>query len=482
MRNSTPFGGDSRPRTLVVDLDGTLLKSDMLYETFWSAVATGCLNLIAALRALLTGKSALKRYLVERSSVDVATLPYNPCVLQLIRDWRSGGGEVALVTATHDSLAKRIATHLGLFDHVQGTTDAVNLKGEHKARFLLDRFPQGFAYAGDSRPDLQVWQASEHAITVNAPRSLRDQVDSLGIAKTHLAERDGLDLKAALLAMRPHQWLKNALIFVPLLAAHKFEGAAVFTALVAFVAFSLIASGIYIINDLFDLRNDRAHPRKRLRPLASGELCLLQGSILSAASLGTGLLLALSINWQFVVIVLFYLALTTYYSLSLKKLVMVDIIVLALLYTTRLLAGGIATMTPLSEWLLIFSLFFFLSLAAIKRQAELLDSEERGAQRTVGRGYITKDLQVIAQFAVTSGLLSILVMALYLKSPEVIARYEQPSILLGACVVLLYWLLRMIMATHRGMMHDDPIVFSARDRTSYLCLALIAVLFIYATQ
>ncbi|MCB1388088.1 MAG: UbiA family prenyltransferase [Rhodobacteraceae bacterium] len=470
---------DTRP-LLVVDLDGTLVRSDMLYESFWSAFSRDWRTPLAALVALAQGKAALKARLAALGAPDPATLPYTPEVLDEIRAWRETGGRVALVTAADQSIADSIARHLDLFDEVHGSDGTTNLKGEAKAAFLRDRYgSQGFTYAGDSTADLAVWHEAAGAITVGLSPALRARVDGLRPGARHLAPPRSL-LPAALRAMRPHQWFKNALIFFPMVAAHDFDASALLPGVLAVVAFSLVASSVYLLNDLLDIASDRAHPRKRLRPLASGALPLRTGMAMVPLILLLGIGVALLLPPLFLLVLGGYYALTVAYSLWFKRKPIIDIALLASLYTMRVIAGGAASGIELSVWLLAFSAFLFFSLAAVKRQAELVDMAQRNVTEAAGRGYRVSDLAVVTQMATASGFVAVLVLMLYLNEPEVLVLYHHPILLWAACLVLLYWVSRMVLVASRGKMDDDPTVFAARDRVSLVSVAIIAALFVAA--
>ncbi|WP_333826924.1 UbiA family prenyltransferase [Pararhodobacter sp.] len=474
-------GEDGREIVLVVDLDGTLIRSDMLLESFWSGFARDWRTPLRAVAGLTQGRAALKARLAACGAPDPATLPYNPAVLAQIRDWRAAGGRVALVTAADQRLAQSVADHLGLFDAVHGSDGTTNLKGPAKAAFLRDTFGAGgFAYIGDHSADLPVWEIAHTALTVGASPALRAQVDALRPGATHLAPPAN-GMPAALRAMRPHQWLKNLLVFLPMIAGHVFTLQTIAQGVLAFIAFGLVASSVYLLNDLLDLSADRAHPRKRARPLASGALPLIRGMAMVPVLLVCGMALALFLGPMFLLVLTGYYALTVAYSLWLKRKILVDICVLATLYTLRVIAGGVATDIPLSVWLLAFAAFFFLSLAAVKRQAELVDAAERGVTNASGRGYQVSDLPFVSQIAVSSGFVAVLVMMLYLNAPEVLARYSSPWLLWGACLVLLYWVARMVLLAHRGQMDDDPVVYATRDPVSRVAIALMAALVIGAT-
>jgi 4-hydroxybenzoate polyprenyltransferase len=283
----------------------------------------------------------------------------------------------------------------------------------------------------------------------------------------------GVRAAAVLAAMRPHQWLKNLLVFLPMFAAHRLDGETFLRSGLAFLAFCLVASSVYILNDLIDLSSDRVHPRKRRRPFASGALPIIAGHWMGPILLAAGAGTALALGGEFALLLGSYYVVTLAYSLVLKRLLVIDICVLAGLYTLRIMAGAAATGINLTVWLLAFAIFFFFSLAAVKRQAELVDSASRGELGASGRGYRVGDLPLISQMATASGYVSVLIMALYVNSPAVRELYQKPSALWGICLVLLFWISRMVMVAHRGRMNDDPVVYAAKDPVSLLCVALI---------
>ena len=461
---------------LTVDLDGTLIRSDMLHETFWSAFSRDWRTPFRALRALFSGKAALKAFLSGASEIDVTRLPYNDAVLDYIKTFRASGGRTILATACNQDIAQDIAGHLTLFDEVHGSDASHNLKGQNKALFLSSRFGEkSFIYIGDAHADLPVWEQASKAITINAGPNLRKSVERINPEFEHLGtpkER----LTTYLKAVRPHQWLKNSLVFAPALAAHQLESATLIQSLIAFFAFSLIASSVYVTNDLLDLNADRAHPRKRQRPFASGAIPIQHGALLALGLFLAGILTAFLLKPVFLLALLTYYVLTSVYSLLLKRKTIIDICTLAGLYTMRIIGGGAATDITLSFWLLAFSIFIFLSLAAIKRQAELVDLKEQGSLQAKGRGYHVDDLPLMTMIVISAGFMAILVLMLYVNSASVIALYPTPSALWGVCCILLYWLARMAFITHRGRMHDDPIIFSIKDKVSQLCFALITAL------
>jgi 4-hydroxybenzoate polyprenyltransferase/phosphoserine phosphatase len=467
--------------TLVVDLDGTLLRSNMLFECFWSALGRDWRTPFLSASALLRGRAALKNYLATSADIDVTTLPYDPEVIAYIEKWRASGGRTALVTATDQSLATRISEHLGVFDEVYGSDGIVNLKGPNKATFLESKFgTRGFAYVGDCGADLKVWKVASRAITANASASVRRQARTVVEHCEDIQSHSG-SLKHYIRALRPHQWAKNSLVFLPVLAAHQFEEMRLLFSVLAFVTFSLIASSVYILNDLLDLKADRAHPRKRSRPFASGNIPIESGTWLFAGLFLAGAAGAIAIGQSFFLVMLGYFVLTLAYSFNLKRRMIADICVLAGLYTLRIVAGAAATETKLSIWLLAFSISFFFALAAVKRQSELVDSISRGKLKPAGRGYHVEDLPIISMIAVSAGYTSVVVLALYVTSPAVVGLYTFPEALWGVCAVLLYWITRAIMFSHRGYMDDDPVVYAMKDKVSLICFVLILVLALAGT-
>jgi 4-hydroxybenzoate polyprenyltransferase len=467
------FVTSNQHNVLVVDLDGALLRSDMLFESFWSAFGKNWRSPFSSILALMKGRASLKRHLVEAASIDATTLPYDQKVLAFIEHWRLNEGRAVLVTASDQSFADQIGLHLGVFDEVHGLDGEQNLKSDVKAQFLDRQYGAGaYAYMGDSAADVPVWKRAAKAITVNASSSLRRDAEGVCANAEHLVTQASSALPY-LKALRPHQWLKNALVFLPMLAAHQLDGGTLLASLLAFICFSVVASSVYVLNDLLDLSADRAHPRKRNRPFASGSIPLSHGTGMAMGLIVIGVLLAALMGTAFLSVILGYLVLTTAYSLHLKRHMAVDICVLAGLYTARIVAGGVATGIELSVWLLAFSTFFFLSLAAVKRQAELIDSAARGQLTASGRSYQVDDLPIISMVAISAGYVSVLVMALYVNSPAVVELYNRPETLWGVSAVLLYWITRTVMIAHRGGMHDDPVVYAAKDRVSQICFLLI---------
>lgn len=453
---------------LVVDLDGTLCRTDTLQEATLALIAQHPAKLLALPGWISKGPAGLKAQIAEHSIIPAETLPLNADVIALIKEARAEGRQTALVSAADHRQVTAIAEATGLFDMVQGSTEGANLKGREKARFLTERYGEGgFDYVGDARADLPVWQVARRAITVGAGEDLQRVVEATNRDTLHIGpsqSRTG----AMIRALRPHQWAKNLLVFLPAMAAHNLS--ALGPAFLGFVAFCLTASAVYVINDLLDLAADRAHPRKRNRPFASGALTGLDGTVMAIGLLAGAMLLAITTGvGLFIGILAIYFVATLTYSLWLKRKLIADILTLAGLYSIRIVAGGIVAAVSLSPWMLAFSMFLFLALAAVKRQAELADlmATDRDGK---GRAYAIEDLPVIRGVAITSGQAAVLVLAFYISSDDVLRLYSAPGLLWLICPLLLYWVLRMVMKTHRGQMTDDPIVFAATDRVSLVVI------------
>ena len=452
-------------RPLCVDLDGTLLRSDVLYESLLALLAQNPLYLFLLPFWLLRGKAAVKRELAKRVTLPPETLPYDERVLELLRT--TPQRPRVLCTASDSLLVEPIAKHLGLFEEVLCSDGERNLAGHRKADVLVERFGEkGFDYVANGGVDLQVWKHAATAIVVNGNASLAAAAAKV-TEVTAVLPRAREGLKTWIKALRLYQWLKNLLVLVPLLTAHRFFDAdAILQAAVAFLAFGLCASGVYVLNDLLDLTPDRMHPRKRLRPFAAGRLPILHGLMAAPLLTLSGFALALACNWKFALVLAGYYVLTLSYSLKLKRIVMIDVVLLAALYTVRIIGGTVAIEAEMSFWLLAFSMFLFLSLALVKRYGELESALNSGKETAIGRGYSVNDLPLIQSLGTSAGYLAVLVFALYINSPDSIELYSRPVLLWLLCPILLYWVSRVWVVTHRGEMHDDPIVFAATDRTS----------------
>jgi 4-hydroxybenzoate polyprenyltransferase len=467
------FGTDgNRKLPLCVDLDGTLVKTDTLVEGVLSLVTTT--KVFGLLPTLLSkGKAGLKDFVAANATFDPATLPYNTSVLAYIRQERTSGRTIVLVTAANIRIAQAVADYLpGVFNEVIASTETENLRGLKKAQALVKRFGEhGFCYMGDHITDLEVWVHSGACIPVHTTRATRNGLLQLGTpVETLLPDERINKVRAIAKALRPHQWVKNILAFVPLFTAGALTDAAGWLgSLLMFGAFCCTASSIYIVNDLTDIKADRQHPRKRNRPFAKGTLDPLTGLGIAGILLLTGL--ALSAAGHVLPIIALYAVISISYSARLKEVSLIDVFILAGLYTIRLAGGGIASGHHLSFWLLGFSGFMFLSLAIMKRVQECSDAVK--AQRTaLRRGYTAADLGVLQTIGIGSSFASSVVLALYVQSEVMTGLYRSPWLLWGIVPILLFWQCRLWLATARGDMHDDPIVYAARDRMSWLVAVL----------
>ena len=457
---------------LVVDLDGTLLRTDLLIESFFSLLSARPLAALATLASLRHGKAAFKATIAAETDLDFHSLPLNDELVALIRAERAKGRAVYLASATDRRLAEAVAGALELFDGVLASDGKTNLKGAAKAEALVAQFSDGgFDYAGNARADLPVWARARGVIVAGAGARFRHAVEAHFPAARHVDPRRAT-LRDYARALRCHQWLKNLLIVVPAAAAHRFAPVLAPLLLLAFASFSLCASSVYLFNDLLDLGNDRAHASKRRRPLAAGRINLVHAILLVPALLAGAVALAWKLPHGFLAVLLGYYALTMAYSLWLKRQVTMDVIALACLYGVRLAAGGVVAGVVLSPWFVAFSTFLFLSLGIVKRCTELVDRIAKGDGDPRGRSYIQRDLPMLEAMAVGSGYVAIMVFALYINSPAVTVLYRNPDYLWAICLVLFYWISRILLMVHRGEMHEDPVVFAVTDWKSLVCGAL----------
>lgn len=464
---------------LCVDLDGTLLKSDLLHESVLTLIARNPLHAFLLPVWLLRGKAALKQKIADRVELDARLLPYDGRVVELLRD--SGGRKRVLCTASDARYANAIADHLGLFDQVMASDGIRNLAGECKADALRSAFgDDGYDYAGNAEVDLDVWRHARKGWVVNASHKLAEKARGLCDVEVHLGAVKP-NFRTWVKAIRLHQWLKNLLVLIPLLASHRLlDPTALAQSTVAFLAFGLCASGVYVLNDLLDLASDRQHPSKRNRPFASGSIPLAHGMLAAPLLTLAGFALALSVTPLFAGVLFVYYATTLGYSLAFKRMVMIDVVVLAGLYTIRIIGGAVAISSSLSFWLLAFSMFLFLSLAMLKRHTELASMLADGRKQASGRGYTVDDLALVQSLGGASGYLAVLVFALYINSPESLALYHHPKLLWLICPFLLYWISRMWIVAHRGRMDDDPVVFAVTDRGSLAVILACGLLVLAA--
>lgn len=466
--------GPLKDLPLVVDLDGTLVKTDLLVEALFAMIKQNSLYFFLLPFWFIKGRAYLKRQVSRRVTLDVTVLPYNRELVDYLRDQRSQGRRLILAAGADERIARQVADYLQLFDMVLASDGTFNLSGQYKGRRLVEEYGQkGFDYAGDAGRDLPVWSSAHRAVLVNSTESLSRRVTRVTkIERVFEQPRKGV--MPYVQALRLHHWLKNLLVFVPLTLAYRLsELDLLASACLAFLAFGLCASSVYLINDLVDLPADRHHPRKRERPFAAGELSLFWGLGSIPLLLGLSLLVSLHLPRPFIGMVVIYFLLNLGYSFTLKRVVLLDVIVLAGLYTMRIMAGSAAVSVWPSSWLLAFSTFLFLSLALVKRYAELVIM---GTETEVSqvRGYRIVDKELLASMGSGSGYVAVLVLAMYISSGTAEIHYTRQYLIWLLCPLLLYWISYVWLNAHRGTMHDDPLVFTLRDRVSRIVMCLAA--------
>ena len=452
---------------LVLDLDRTLIKTDLLFESFAAALHKNPFTLFLAIWWLLQGKAVLKRKLAERAALDLDVIPVHPQVEALAQFEAARGRTIVLATAADEMLARRIARRFPFISRVFASNGAENLKGRTKALILQQAFPAGFVYAGDSDSDLEIWRVAEGAVIVDAPLRLERQVGSLG--KPVISLRDeSMSLRTALRGLRIKQWAKNALVFAPVALAGKYaDPQAWLQAIGAFLALGFVASSTYLINDLFDLSDDRHHWSKKNRPLASGNMRIEFGLMLVPLMAAGGLLIAARVGAWALAVVLLYAVVTLAYSLALKRIPVLDVATLASLFTLRLFLGVVAIGAFISSWLFVFSMALFLSLSIAKRHTEVVRMVLKGKTKVSGRGYVARDEMFLLAMGVGSALSAIVLFSLYLTAEAVKAAfYTAPQFLWLAPVALFLWLGRVWLLSQRGQLDDDPVAFALKDRIS----------------
>lgn len=475
---------------LCVDLDGTLVKSDTLVDSTLALARQHPARLLQLPRWLAEGKAALKRHITSSVELDVANLPYNRELLSYLQQQHAAGRLIYLATAADMVLAQRIASHLGLFAGVLASDGSTNLAGINKLKAFRERFGDSFCYIGNANPDLAVLSACIQPMAANPTRGLSSGLRSAGIALHRTFNETTPAPKAWLKAIRLHQWAKNCLLFLPLLLAHTRSLGLLAGATVAFFSFGLCASSTYIINDLLDIEADRLHPRKRLRPFASGDLSAIHGVAVVLLFFFAALALAFAVPWviaaispalslaypyRFVEWLVFYAVTTLAYSLRFKRALLIDVIVLSGLYTVRIMAGSAATGIAVSTWLAGFSIFFFLSLAFVKRFAELENLKARGGITSKGRGYHIDDIEQLRSFGSASAYASVVVFTLYISNlSNATELYRHNNRLWLLVPVLLLWLSRLWLLASRGQLDEDPVVYAITDKRS-LALGVVVI-------
>ncbi|UCE88811.1 MAG: UbiA family prenyltransferase [Pseudomonadota bacterium] len=469
-----------RVPVLCVDMDGTLLRTDTLYESVLVLLKRYPLQCLRAPFWLLGGKAHFKAQVARHVHLSPRCLPFNEELLAYLKEQKEEGRTLVLATAANRRVAEAVAGSVGIFDEVIASDAERNLSGPNKAAALRERFGEkGFAYAANGEIDLSVWRDAAAAVIVNAGTRLRTAAEKLTLVEAEFPRKAEVTLPTLVRAIRVHQWIKNLLIFVPLVLAHEITDISrVLAALQAFFAFGLCASSMYVFNDLMDLHADRRHPDKRHRPFASGALSIQLGLALVPVLLIAAFAVAAPLPAAVSLLLLVYMALTLLYSISLKRMVLLDVLILAGLYTLRIVVGTLAIEVPISYWLLAFSTFIFFSLAMVKRYSELLALMDRNEEKSHGRGYVTQDIELLGNLGAASAYISVLVMALYINDPAITVAYTHSEWLWLVCPALLYWISRIWLMAHRGLIHEDPVIYAVRDKASFV-VAGIALFAIY---
>ena len=459
---------------LFVDLDGTLIKTNLLIESAFFLLKKQPWMLLLMLYWLAFGKARLKEEIAIRSVLDFSVLPLQKEFVAFLYNEARNGRTLYLATASDRRLAEPVAKRLGIFKQVLASDGHRNLKGARKLEAILTCCnDSAFDYAGNERVDLAIWAKARRAIVVNPDRGVIAAAKNRRYVIQRVFDDRPPTAKTWLRALRVHQWAKNALLGVPVLTAHAFNFSAVGEIAAAFTAFGLVASATYLLNDLLDLVADRHHPRKCKRPFAVGDIGLAAGVLVMITMFGIGFSLAAQLSDSFLFTLLAYLALTISYSFYFKTIVLIDVLLLASLYTIRIIAGAYALEVPVSSWLLGFSMFIFLSLALVKRCTELMSMQRLSRDTMKGRNYQVADYSILSAMGVAAGYLSVLVLALFISSPESVGKYTYPDLLWLLCPLMAYWVSQLWLKTSRGEMHDDPLIFSLKDQASWIVFIMM---------
>jgi 4-hydroxybenzoate polyprenyltransferase len=466
---------------LAIDLDRTLIKTDSLIESLLILFKCNPLLVLGMLTRLPKGRAHLKRQVACRVTLDASRLPYHMGLLNYLRDEHLESRSLILATGADEHIARQIADYLQIFDQVIASDGRTNLSGRVKRDRLVAEFRiGGFDYVGSGRQDVAVWQAARRAMVVGSPADIDDTCARLSNVE-RVFEVDAAGWRIWLRPLRLYQWLKNVLVFVPLLAAHRFhEINLLVSACLAFLSFGLCASSVYILNDLLDLPEDRRHPRKQRRVFASGILPLRAGLWMIPVLLGLSIGVGLALPRSFLVMLGIYYGLTLAYSLRLKTVVILDVIVLAAFFTVRMMAGSAAVAIWPSSWLLALSMFLFMSLALVKRYAELVTMCIEHGPSARARSYVPSDAQLLSTMGIASAFVAVMVLVLYITSGQAQLYYGRQRVIWLVCPFMLFWICYIWLVAHRGGMHDDPLVFALKDRVSRLALGVMAIIMILA--
>lgn len=473
---------DTRRMPLVVDMDGTVLRTDTLFESIADLLRLYPLWTLFQMLCLPFAIAKVKARIQSRADIDIPTLPINTDVLDYCEAERAKGREVWLVSAADQAMVEEVARHLGVFDKAIGSDGKRNNKGGAKARLLEETFPDGFEYIGDSPADMPIWRRAKRASVVGGGKSRTDAIRKSGVEIGKVFERPKRRLRAWRKAMRIHQWAKNALIFVaPLLAMDFADPTPLIACAIAFPLIGLLASGTYIFNDLLDLKADRAHHSKCKRPFADGQIKLWQGFVAAPLLIFTGLLGGVLLSVPFAITLVIYLVVTLAYSFYIKRFPLLDAATLGLLFTIRLIMGGALAGIALTQWLIVFSMFLFVSLSLAKRHVEIYRKAAAGHATVKSRGYRAEDQTITLGFGLATATATPIILVLYiLESAWPSGAYSAPGALWAAPVILSLWLMRVWLLANRGELDDDPVVFAIKDPMSLILGALLVLAFGWA--
>jgi 4-hydroxybenzoate polyprenyltransferase len=460
---------------LYVDLDGTLIKTDLLFESLIEFIKKNPFKIILSIKWLLKGKAYLKNKLAQNTLIDIENLPYNEPFLSYLKNERNKGRKIILATASNYTLAKRISNQLNIFSEIIASDEKENIKGKTKLNHIIENSGNGlFDYAGNSKSDLIIFKHAKSSILVNFNKKLLSRSTSIHVAKSFTPANS--ILRTFIKALRPHQWIKNLLIFTPLFVSNQWSNPnMIIRASIGFISFSLIASSVYVINDIFDIQNDRSHIKKKYRPFAAGNISIGHGLILILFLIFAGLFVGYFLDVIYFFLLMTYIIFNFLYSVYLKKILLIDILILSQFYTLRIFSGGVITNIVLSFWLIAFSVFVFFSLAIAKRYAELNLSIKINKKNIKGRGYTIDDLNILNIMGVTSGYIGVLILALYINSPEVVLIYSSPKILWGICLIFLFWISYIWLKASRGELDEDPLTFAIKDRISLVVFSILMI-------
>lgn len=473
-------GPDASALPLAVDLDGTLLLTDTLFEAVAINLKRRPLWTLLQLLILPFAIASTKARLTRGVNLDIDYLPINADVLAYCRDARAEGRELLLVTAADQSVANQAGARFGnLFQHVVGSDGKTNNKGGAKARKLQALCPNGFEYVGDSPADMKVWRKAKAASFVGGGAARGRAIARLKIPVARRFERPKATLKVWRKALRLHQWAKNALVFIaPILAMQYDRPLVMAQCLAAWVLMGVLASGTYVLNDLLDLDADRRHHSKKKRAFAAGAIKLWQGFVAAPVLILIGVGGAAVLSLPFAIAMLAYLTTTLTYSMVLKRIPLLDAMILGFLFTLRIIMGGVLVGVPVTEWLIVLSMFLFVSLSLAKRHVEVLRKTAQGERKVANRGYVAEDAALTLGFGLATATATPMILVLYLLDERNIrGLYGNAGWLWAAPVVLSLWLMRVWLLANRGELDDDPVSFAVKDPQSLVLGAFLAACF-----